>query len=160
MSLLWPGCAGRPGVLICRVSAAPGSAVGGTAAAAGSADATALNRSMASPLTTSRVCGSSATPHTSGERSQIAPLITPETGPASMHAPKVVAKGQDLLAQRIREIAIAHGIPIIERKPLARALYRLVEVGKEIPEQFYSAVAEILAYVYELTGKLRKQRSA
>src|SRR5213075_285270 len=79
---------------------------------------------------------------------------------ANMHAPKVVAKGQDLLAQRIREIAIAHGIPIIERKPLARALYRLVEVGKEIPEQFYSAVAEILAYVYELTGKLRKQRSA
>ncbi|HEV8604131.1 MAG TPA: flagellar biosynthesis protein FlhB [Tepidisphaeraceae bacterium] len=79
---------------------------------------------------------------------------------ATMHAPKVVAKGQDLLAQRIREIAIAHGIPIIERKPLARALYRLVEAGKEIPEQFYSAVAEILAYVYELTGKLRRARSA
>lgn len=79
---------------------------------------------------------------------------------ASMHAPRVVAKGQDLLAQRIREIAIAHGIPIIERKPLARALYRLVEVGKEIPEQFYAAVAEILAYVYELTGKLKQKRSA
>ena len=47
-----------------------------------------------------------------------------------------------------------------ERKPLARALYRLVEVGKEIPEQFYSAVAEILAYVYELTGKLRQKRTA
>ena len=78
----------------------------------------------------------------------------------SMHAPRVVAKGQDLLAQRIREIAIANGIPIIERKPLARALYRLVEVGKEIPEQFYSAVAEILAYVYELTGKLKQKRSA
>ena len=58
----------------------------------------------------------------------------------------------------MREVAIAHGSPIIERKPLARALYRLVEVGKEIPEQFYSAVAEILAYVYELTGKLRKQQ--
>jgi flagellar biosynthetic protein FlhB len=79
---------------------------------------------------------------------------------ATMHAPKVVAKGQDLLAQKIREIAIAHGIPIIERKPLARALYRLVEVGKEIPEQFYSAIAEILAYVYELSGKLRRARSA
>jgi flagellar biosynthetic protein FlhB len=78
----------------------------------------------------------------------------------SMHAPKVVGKGQDLLAQRIREIAIAHGIPIIERPPLARALYRLVDVGKEIPEQFYSAVAEILAYVYELTGKLKRARSA
>jgi flagellar biosynthetic protein FlhB len=79
---------------------------------------------------------------------------------STMHAPRVVAKGQDLLAKRIREIAIAHGIPIIERKPLARALYRLVEVGKEIPEQFYSAVAEILAYVYELSGKLRRARSA
>lgn len=79
---------------------------------------------------------------------------------ANMHAPRVVAKGQDLLAGRIREIAIAHGIPIIERPPLARALYRLVEVGKEIPEQFYAAVAEILAYVYELTGKLKQKRTA
>lgn len=77
--------------------------------------------------------------------------------PESMHAPKVVAKGQGFLAQRIREIAIANGIPILERKPLARALYKLVEVGGEIPEQFYSAVAEILAYVYELSGKIRKR---
>ena len=76
----------------------------------------------------------------------------------AMHAPKVVAKGQDLIAKRIREIAIEHGIPIVERKPLARALYKLVEVGQEIPEQFYSAVAEILAYVYELSGKLRQQQ--
>ena len=74
----------------------------------------------------------------------------------AMHAPRVVAKGQDFMAQRIREIAIAHGVPILERKPLARALYKLVEVGQEIPEQFYSAVAEILAYVYELSGKARK----
>lgn len=73
-----------------------------------------------------------------------------------MHAPRVVAKGQGFIAQRIRELAIAHGVPIIERKPLARALYKLVDVGHEIPEQFYSAVAEILAYVYELTGKTRK----
>src|SRR4051812_18973837 len=79
---------------------------------------------------------------------------------ANMHAPRVVAKGQDLLAGRIREIAVAHGIPIIERPPLARALYRLVEVGKEIPEQFYAAVAKILAYVYELTEKLKQKRSA
>jgi len=79
---------------------------------------------------------------------------------ATMHAPKCVAKGQDLLAKRIREIAIAHGIPIIERPPLARSLYRLVDVGKEIPEQFYSAIAEILAYVYALTGKIRRARSA
>jgi len=77
--------------------------------------------------------------------------------PDSMNAPKVVAKGQGFLAAKIRELAIANGIPILERKPLARALYKLVEVGGEIPEQFYSAVAEILAYVYELSGKMRKK---
>jgi flagellar biosynthetic protein FlhB len=76
---------------------------------------------------------------------------------AAMHAPKVVAKGRGYLAQRIRQIAIEAGVPIIERKPLAQALYKLVDVGGEIPEQFYAAVAEILAYVYELTGKLRRQ---
>jgi flagellar biosynthetic protein FlhB len=78
----------------------------------------------------------------------------------SMHAPKVVAKGQGYMAAQIRQIAIENGIPILERKPLARALYRLVEVGQEIPEQFYSAVAEILAYVYELTGKIRQEQAA
>jgi flagellar biosynthetic protein FlhB len=76
---------------------------------------------------------------------------------ASMHAPKVVAKGRGYMAMRIRELAIAHGVPILERKPLARALYKLVQVGQEIPEQFYAAVAEILAYVYELSGKLRRK---
>jgi flagellar biosynthetic protein FlhB len=78
----------------------------------------------------------------------------------SMHAPRVIAKGQGYLAMKIREIAIAHGVPILERKPLARALYKLVDVGNEIPEQFYSAVAEILAYVYELSGKLKQRKSA
>jgi len=76
---------------------------------------------------------------------------------ASMHAPKVVAKGRGYMAMRIRELAIANGVPILERKPLARALYKLVQVGQEIPEQFYAAVAEILAYVYELSGKLRRK---
>ena len=66
-------------------------------------------------------------------------------------------KGTDYLAMTIREIAIEHGMPILERKPLARALYKLVDVGQEIPEQFYSAVAEILAYVYELSGKLKQE---
>jgi flagellar biosynthetic protein FlhB len=75
----------------------------------------------------------------------------------SMNAPRVIAKGQGYMAMQIRQIAVAHGIPILERKPLARALYRLVEVGGEIPEQFYQTVAEILAYVYELTGKTRRQ---
>jgi len=74
----------------------------------------------------------------------------------SMHAPRVVAKGADYVAQMIREVAIQHGVPILERAPLARALYKLVEVGQEIPEQFYAAVAEILAYVYELSGKLQR----
>jgi flagellar biosynthetic protein FlhB len=77
-----------------------------------------------------------------------------------MRAPTVVAKGQGYLAQKIREIAAAHGIPIVERKPLAQALYKTIEVGQEIPEKFYQAVAEILAYVYELSGKARRHRRA
>lgn len=71
----------------------------------------------------------------------------------TMAAPKVIAKGADHLAARIRQIAIKNGIPIVERKPLARAIYKTVEVGQEIPPAYYKAIAEILAYVYELTGK-------
>ncbi|MFQ5411317.1 MAG: flagellar biosynthesis protein FlhB [Phycisphaerae bacterium] len=71
----------------------------------------------------------------------------------TMAAPKVVAKGADHLARKIREIAMEHGIPIIERKPLAQALYKMVEVGQEVPERFYKAIAEILAYVYKLSGR-------
>jgi flagellar biosynthetic protein FlhB len=78
----------------------------------------------------------------------------------TMRSPRVIAKGQGVLAMRIREIAVAHGVPILERPPLARALFKLVEVGQEIPEQFYSAVAEILAYVYELSGKIRRKQTA
>jgi flagellar biosynthetic protein FlhB len=77
---------------------------------------------------------------------------------ATMHAPKVVAKGRGYMALRIRELAIEHGVPILERKPLARALYKMVEVGQFIPEEFYSTVAEILAYVYELTGKIKRPK--
>ena len=73
-----------------------------------------------------------------------------------MQAPKVVAKGQDFIAAKIREIAIASGVPILERKPLAQALYKTVEVGQEVPEQFYKAIAEILAYVYEISGKAKR----
>lgn len=71
---------------------------------------------------------------------------------ASMRAPKVIAKGADLLAMRIRQIAASHSIPIVERKPLARALYHNIEVGQEIPPEHYAAVAEILAYVYRVSG--------
>lgn len=70
--------------------------------------------------------------------------------PDTMNAPKVLAKGADYLALRIRQIAIANKIPIVERKPLARAMYPAVKVGDEIPPQFYQAIAEILAYVYQL----------
>jgi len=77
----------------------------------------------------------------------------------TMSAPKVTAKGADLLAQRIRELAILHGVPIVERPPLARALYRSVEIGQEIPAAFYRAVAEVLAYVYELAGRGYRRRA-
>ncbi|MGH9661843.1 MAG: EscU/YscU/HrcU family type III secretion system export apparatus switch protein [Bryobacteraceae bacterium] len=69
----------------------------------------------------------------------------------SMAAPLVVAKGKNYLAQRIREIARAHTIPIVENVPLAQALYKSVEVGQEIPAALYKAVAEILAYIFRLT---------
>ncbi len=73
--------------------------------------------------------------------------------PKTMASPKVVAKGADFMAMRIREIAAAHKIPIVERPPLARALYSGVPVGKQIRPEFYEAVAEILAYVYRLQNK-------
>ncbi len=70
-----------------------------------------------------------------------------------MNAPVVVAKGSDYAALRIRQLAAAAGVPIVERRALTRAMYDVVRVGQEIPERFYQAIAEILAYVYELTGK-------
>lgn len=79
---------------------------------------------------------------------------------ATMNAPTVVAKGKDYLAQRIRQMAVEAGIPIVERKPLARVLYKLAEVGQEIPAHLYKAVAEVLAYVYELSGKRQAMAAA
>ena len=73
--------------------------------------------------------------------------------PETMAAPIVVAKGAGLLAQRIRRLAIEHHIPIVEKKPLARALYREVDLNHPIPEDKYAAVAEVLAYVYQLQGR-------
>ena len=70
-----------------------------------------------------------------------------------MIAPKVVAKGSGFMAQRIREIANEHGVPILERKPLAQALYKACEIGEYIPPELYKAVAEVLAYIFELAGK-------
>jgi flagellar biosynthetic protein FlhB len=70
----------------------------------------------------------------------------------SFHAPVVVAKGAGYIAERIRSIAKASDIPIVEQKSLARALYKSVEIGQFIPAELYRAVAEILAYVYRLKG--------
>ena len=72
-----------------------------------------------------------------------------------MSAPRVVAKGAGFIAGKIREVARAKGIPIVENRPLARLLYRTVEVGQVIPESLYRAVAEVLAYVYRLRGRQR-----
>jgi flagellar biosynthetic protein FlhB len=73
--------------------------------------------------------------------------------PDTMHAPIVVAKGAGTAAERIRRMATQHNIPIVERKPLAQALYREVEINRPIPQDRYAAVAEVLAYVYQLKGK-------
>ncbi|MDR0764412.1 MAG: flagellar biosynthesis protein FlhB [Synergistaceae bacterium] len=68
----------------------------------------------------------------------------------TMSAPVIVAKGTDFIARKIKEIAAEHDIPIVENKPLARALMKQVEIGESIPEELYLAVAEVLAFVYRL----------
>jgi flagellar biosynthetic protein FlhB len=68
-------------------------------------------------------------------------------------APKVLAKGADYLAERIKKIARENGIPTVENKPLARTLYKHVKVGQMVPRSLYQAVAEILAYVYKLKNR-------
>ena len=78
--------------------------------------------------------------------------------PEEMDAPVVVAKGQNLLAQIIRQQAVWDGIPIVENPPLAQALYRTVEVGQAIPAKLSTAVAEILAFIYRMQEKERRTR--
>ena len=70
-----------------------------------------------------------------------------------MTAPVVVAKGKNLIAEKIRKIAEEAGVPIIENILLAQALFKAVEIGNPIPPDLYTAVAEVLAYVYRLKGK-------
>lgn len=72
---------------------------------------------------------------------------------AKMSAPKVIAKGRGLVAEKIKEIAMENGITIVENKPLARVLYKVVGIEQVIPETLYRAVAEVLAYVYNLKAK-------
>jgi flagellar biosynthetic protein FlhB len=67
-----------------------------------------------------------------------------------MSAPRVVAKGAELIAQRIKKIAAEHNIPIVEDRALARALYKAVDIGEEIPEKMFQAIAQLLAYIYRM----------
>ena len=67
-----------------------------------------------------------------------------------MRAPKVVAKGGDEIARRIRELAEEHRVPILEAPPLARALFRHTDIGQEIPAALYEAVALVMAYIFQL----------
>jgi flagellar biosynthetic protein FlhB len=73
--------------------------------------------------------------------------------PAEMAAPRLVAKGADLIAQRIREVAEEHDIPVVENPPVARALFAAVDLDQEIPADHYRAVAEIISYVFRLKGR-------
>lgn len=77
------------------------------------------------------------------------------TGDGQQQAPKVIAKGKNYLALRIRQKALDHQVPIVENPPLARSLYSSAEVGQEIPPHLYRAVAEVLAYIFRLmNGRL------
>ena len=79
---------------------------------------------------------------------------------APMAAPEVVAKGRDLLAQKIKDLARDKGIVVMENKPLAQSLYKSVEVGDSIPMQLYQAVAELLVVVFRAQAELREQERA
>ncbi|MBI5117002.1 flagellar biosynthesis protein FlhB [Candidatus Poribacteria bacterium] len=74
-----------------------------------------------------------------------------------MPAPVVVAKGARLMAERIREVAASNGVPIVENVPLAQMLFKSVEIGSPIPERLYRAVAEVLAYVYQIDTRSRQR---
>ena len=74
--------------------------------------------------------------------------------PNSGQAPVVIAKGEDYLAQKIKEVARENQVEIVENKPLARMLYYNVELGMEIPQELYQAVAEVLAFVWKLKHKI------
>jgi flagellar biosynthetic protein FlhB len=76
---------------------------------------------------------------------------------ATMGAPTIIAKGANMIAEKIKEIAKTHGVPVFEDKPLTRSLYKF-EVNQEIPEVFYKALAAIFANVYKLKGKVRSKK--
>jgi flagellar biosynthesis protein FlhB len=70
-----------------------------------------------------------------------------------MKSPKLVAKGKDLIAERIKQVAREHDVPVVENPPVARAIYSSVDIGEFIPREFFKPIAEILAYIYKLKGK-------
>ncbi|MBT5811641.1 MAG: flagellar biosynthesis protein FlhB, partial [Rhodospirillaceae bacterium] len=74
--------------------------------------------------------------------------------PEDMEAPIVVAKGQDEIARKIREVAEENDITIVENKPLAQALFKTVEIGQDVPTEHYKAVAEIISYVWRIKGRV------
>lgn len=73
--------------------------------------------------------------------------------PKVMSAPRLVAKGAGVIAEKIKAIAREHAIPVVENKELARAMFKNIEIGDSVPEMFYQAVAQVMAYVYRLKGK-------
>lgn len=77
-----------------------------------------------------------------------------------MRAPQVIAKGERLVAERIKEKAREHRVPLVENKPLARALFKSVEIGQDVPLELYQAVAEVLAFVYRLKAGHKVSRQA
>ncbi len=72
----------------------------------------------------------------------------------SMVAPQVIAKGADHMAEKIKSLARQHGVPLVENKPLARAMFKMLKIGQSVPRELYTAVAEVLSYVYRLKGKV------
>lgn len=79
---------------------------------------------------------------------------------STMGAPRVIAKGKDLIAARIREVAAEHKVPLFSAPPLARVLFRTTEIGDEIPARLYTAVAQVLAYIYQVGEALRPGQAA
>lgn len=84
--------------------------------------------------------------------------IALEYSQEDMTAPKVLAKGQRLIAEKIKKIAKEHGIPVVEDKPVARWLFKSAQIGSEIPVELYQAVAEILAMIYKTGKKAQEMR--
>jgi len=78
---------------------------------------------------------------------------------AEMSAPKVIAKGERLVAEEIKATALEHNIPVVENEPLARSIYKATDVGKEIPQELFQAVAEVLAFVYKIKKQKEKKKN-